>query len=709
MAARSLPFSIPTLSFQHAFLEAFRKLNPRYQLRNPLLFAVEMGSVTLTLLWLAQVVLGSENPRYALSIALWLWLTLWLANFAEALAEGRGRTQAETLRFVQRDVVAKKLTRPEEVNGAAALSTGEWVVRALKAAPDNRPMAYEQVAAAALRVGSFVLVEAGDVIPGDGEVVAGAAAVDESAITGGSTPVIREGGCSVTGGTRVLSDWLVVRITNNPGDMFIDRMITLVQGAKRQKTPRELLLNVVLVGISIVFLLATTALLLPLYRAEQMPFTLAVLFALLVCLIPTTIGSLFPTVGIVGMDRMMQANVVALSGRAVEAAGKVDMLLLDKTGTITWGNRQATAFIAVDDCTLVKLAEAAVWASCGDDTAEGRSITILAKERYGVTAPPSIAWRGRETADSAKVTVVPFSAQTRMSGVEVGGRSIRKGAPDAIEAYLTTRGGHFSAQARAAIDSIAQQGGTPLVVAEAAAVLGVIHLKDTVKAGMRERFAELRGMGIRTVMVTGDNPLTAASIAVEAGIDDFMAQASPEDKLRLIRQAQTEGKLIAMTGDGTNDAPALAQADVALTMNTGTQAAKEAGNMIDLDSNPTKLIEIVKIGKQMLNTRSALTLFCVTSDVAKYVMVVPAVFAMASPALGWLNLMGLHTAQSALLSAVIFNALMVVLLIPLALRGMPQGALRLRVHLLRYGVGGFVTPFVAIKLIDVILTTLRLV
>jgi potassium-transporting ATPase ATP-binding subunit len=717
MAAQMRFFAIPMSSTQRACLEACRKLHPRHQLSNPVLFAVELGSIALTLLWAAQVALGVENPRYALSIALWLWLTLWLSNFAEAIAEGHGKAHAEALRLTRRDLNAKKLVRPHTtVSNPTHLTTGEWVMQSVQSPVFNHPTDYEIVAASTLRKGNFVLVEAGDSIPCDGEVVAGVATVDESAVSGGSVPIVRESGCdrnAVTGGTRVLTDWLVVQITANPGETFIDRVIQMVEGAERKKTPREVLLNMLLVVISIVFLLVTSALLMPMYRGEAPPFTLGVLFTLFVSLIPTTIGSVFATIGIVGVDRMMQANVVALSGRAVEAAGKVDVLLLDKTGTITLGNRQAVEFVPVDGSSLEILIEAIQWATHGDETTEGRSITILASERYGATSnpyPPNpLSPPAEKGGVAAGMQLVPFSAQTRMSGIDHNGRMIRKGAPDAIEAHVTARGGYFSTAARAVIDNIAQQGGTPLVVIEGTHVLGVIHLKDTVKGGIRERFAELRSMGIRTVMMTGDNTLTAAVIASEAGVDDFFAQATPEDKLNLIYKMQAQGKLVAMAGDGTNDAPALAQADVAVAMNTGTRAAKESCNVIDLDSNPTKLIEIVKIGRQLLVTRGALTLFCGVSDVAKYAAVVPAVLAMGYPSLNGLNIMGLHTPQSALLSAVMFNALMVIFLIPLALRGIPHRPLTMREYLLRYAVGGFVIPFIGIKLIDLMLTILNLV
>ncbi|MCC6167620.1 MAG: potassium-transporting ATPase subunit KdpB [Caldilineaceae bacterium] len=673
---------------RRAAADAFRKLNPRHQVRNPVMFVVLVGSVLTTLLFIQALSGQGEAPAsFILAIALWLWFTAIFANFAEAMAEGRGKAQADTLRAARRDVVAKRLARPER---SASVTT---------------------VPASTLRKGDVVLVEAGDTVPGDGEVIKGIASVDESAITGESAPVIRESGgdrSAVTGGTRVLSDWLVVRITANPGETFLDRMIAMVEGAKRQKTPNEIALNILLAALTIIFLLATASLLpFSLYSVnaagQGTPITVTVLVALLVCLIPTTIGGLLSAIGIAGMDRMIQANVIAMSGRAVEAAGDVDVLLLDKTGTITLGNRQATAFIPTDGAGPQELADAAQLASLADETPEGRSIVVLAKEKYNL--------RERNIHDLG-AQFVPFAAQTRMSGVDLDGRQIRKGAADAIERFVTEQGGQFPPAVRQAVERIAKDGATPLVVAEGSRVLGAIQLKDIVKGGIRERFGELRRMGIKTVMITGDNPLTAAAIAAEAGVDDFLAQATPEAKLKLIREYQTGGRLVAMTGDGTNDAPALAQADVAVAMNSGTQAAKEAGNMVDLDSNPTKLIEVVEIGKQLLMTRGALTTFSIANDVAKYFAIIPAAFATIYPALNALNVMHLATPQSAILSAVIFNALIIIALIPLALRGVryrPVGAAALlRDNLLLYGLGGIVAPFIGIKLIDLILVALRL-
>jgi K+-transporting ATPase ATPase B chain len=652
------------------------------------MFVVLVGSVLTTGLWVQALLGRGEAPAgFIFWISVWLWFTVLFANFAEAMAEGRGKAQAEALRRTRQDVQAKRLARPE------------------------RGAAVTRVAGSSLRLGDAVLVEAGDTIPGDGEVIEGVASVDESAITGESAPVIRESGgdrSAVTGGTRVLSDWLVVRITANPGEAFLDRMIAMVEGAKRQKTPNEIALNILLAGFTIIFLLATATLLpYSLYSVatagQGTPVTVTVLVALLVCLIPTTIGGLLSAIGIAGMDRMHQANVIAMSGRAVEAAGDVDVLLLDKTGTITLGNRQATAFLPASGVAERDLADAAQLASLADETPEGRSIVVLAKQKYAI--------RERDVRGMG-ATFVAFTAQTRMSGVNLNGRQVRKGAADAIEAYVRGTGGQIPPDVRAAVDQVASQGATPLVVADGARVLGVIQLKDIVKGGIRERFGELRRMGIKTVMITGDNPLTAAAIAAEAGVDDFLAQATPEAKLKLIREYQAGGRLVAMTGDGTNDAPALAQADVAVAMNSGTQAAKEAGNMVDLDSNPTKLIEVVETGKQMLMTRGALTTFSIANDVAKYFAIIPAAFATTYPALNALNVMGLATPESAILSAVIFNALIIIALIPLALRGVryrPIGAARLlRQFLWVYGVGGIVIPFVGIKLIDMILVALGL-
>jgi K+-transporting ATPase ATPase B chain len=671
-----------------AIVESFRKLDPRRQLRNPVMFVVWVGALLTTGLFVhALAARGEERPIFILGITLWLWFTVLFANFAEAMAEGRGKAQAAALRKTRQDVIAKKL------EGA------------------SRTAARSPVTAAKLRKGDVVLVEAGDVIPADGEVVEGAATVDESAITGESAPVIRESGGdrnAVTGGTRVLSDWLVVTVTANPGETFMDRMIALVEGAKRRKTPNEIALDILLAGLTIVFLLATVTLLPFSQYAVQAAgqgtaVTVTVLVALLVCLIPTTIGALLSAIGIAGMDRMIQANVIATSGRAVEAAGDVDVLLLDKTGTITLGNRQATDFLPVDGTDERGVADAAQLASLADETPEGRSIVVLAKQKFGL--------RERNLGEM-NATFAPFTAQTRMSGVDLEGRQIRKGAADAVEAWVKAQGGAFPDAAHAAVDRIAKSGGTPLVVADGRRVIGVVHLKDVVKGGIKERFAELRQMGIRTVMITGDNPQTAAAIAAEAGVDDFLAAATPEKKLTLIRDYQSKGHLVAMTGDGTNDAPALAQADVAVAMNTGTQAAKEAGNMVDLDSNPTKLIEIVETGKQMLMTRGALTTFSLANDVAKYFAIIPAAFATTYPALAALNVMRLSTPTSAILSAVIFNALVIVALIPLALRGVhyrPVGAARLlRRNLFVYGVGGIIVPFIGIKLVDLILVALRL-
>ncbi|HSB44521.1 MAG TPA: potassium-transporting ATPase subunit KdpB [Nitrospira sp.] len=678
---------------RQAMLESFRKLDPRHQIRNPVMFVVTVGSVLTTVLFFQALFGTGEAPVwFILAVSLWLWFTVLFANFAEAMAEGRGKAQAESLRSARRELNAKKLGKPE--SGDQYLSVPSSIVPA-----------------SALKRGDVVLVEAGDFIPCDGEVIQGVASVNESAITGESAPVIRESGdrSAVTGGTRVLSDWLVIRITASPGETFLDRMIAMVEGAKRQKTPNEIALNILLAALTVIFLLATATLLpFSLYSVQSVsqgaPVTVTVLVALLVCLIPTTIGGLLSAIGIAGMDRMVQANVIAMSGKAVEAAGDVDVLLLDKTGTITLGNRQATAFLPADGVSNQALADAAQLSSLADETPEGRSIVVLAKEQYGL--------RARDIGELG-ATFIPFTAQTRMSGVNLTGREIRKGSADAIEAYVRVHEGQFSVAVRSSVEAISTQGGTPLVVAEGPNVLGVIALKDIVKGGIKERFGELRRMGIKTVMITGDNPQTAAAVAAEAGVDDFLAQATPEAKLKLIRDMQAGGRLVAMTGDGTNDAPALAQADVAVAMNTGTQAAKEAGNLVDLDSNPTKLIEIVEIGKQLLMTRGALTTFSIANDVAKYFAIIPAAFASTYPALGVLNIMGLATPASAVLSAVIFNALIIVFLIPLALRGIryqPMGAgLLLRRHLLVYGFGGILVPFVGIKLIDLLLVALHLI
>ena len=674
---------------RQALWDSFRKLNPLHQIKNPVMFVVEVGSVLTTLLFFhALSGKGEAAPGFILQISLWLWGTVLFANFAESMAEGSGKAQAESLRKTRRDIIAKRLAKPDRNSGVAKVSSSE------------------------LKKGDIVLIEAGDTIPMDGTVIEGVASVNESAITGESAPVIRESGgdrSAVTGGTVVLSDWLVVQITTNPGETFLDRMISMVEGAKRQKTPNEIALNILLACLTIIFLLVTVTLLpfsiFSVHLAGQgSPITITVLLALLVCLIPTTIGGLLSAIGIAGMDRMIQANVIAMSGRAVEAAGDVDVLLLDKTGTITLGDRQATAFIPAHGVDAKALADAAQLSSLADETPEGRSIVVLAKENYGL--------RERDI-HALGATFVPFSAQTRMSGVNLNGREIRKGAADAVEKYVQSKGGTFPSDVLQGVDSIARQGATPLVVAEGPKVLGGIQLKDIVKGGIKERFAEMRQMGIKTVMITGDNPLTAAAVAAEAGVDDFLAEATPETKLKLIREHQAGGRLVAMTGDGTNDAPALAQADVAVAMNTGTQAAKEAGNLVDLDSNPTKLIEIVEIGKQLLMTRGTLTTFSIANDVAKYFAILPAAFLSIYPALGALNIMKLSTPESAVLSAVIFNALIIIFLIPLALRGVkyrPLGAeVVLRSNALIYGVGGLIVPFIGIKLIDMIITALHIV
>ncbi|WP_027801307.1 potassium-transporting ATPase subunit KdpB [Paraburkholderia dilworthii] len=675
-----------------AIVDSFRKLTPRTQFRNPVMFCVYVGSILTTVLWIAALAGQAEAPAgFILAVTLWLWFTVLFANFAEALAEGRSKAQAASLRSAKKDVMAKKLNEPHPKSPIRIVTASD------------------------LRRGDVVLVETGDVIPADGEVVDGVASVDESAITGESAPVIRESGgdfSSVTGGTRVLSDWIVVRVTANPGEAFLDRMIAMVEGAKRQKTPNEIALTILLVALTIVMLLAT-ATLLPfsmfsveaahLAHAAGHVVTITALVALLVCLIPTTIGGLLSAIGVAGMSRMMQANVIATSGRAVEAAGDVDVLLLDKTGTITLGNRQASQFIPAPGLTEETLADAAQLSSLADETPEGRSIVVLAKQRFNI--------RQRDMA-SLHAVFLAFTAQTRMSGVDLPSREIRKGAADAVKRYVEANGGRFPHEVSNAVAEVARRGSTPLVVADkgehGARVLGVIELKDVVKGGIKERFAELRKMGIKTVMVTGDNRLTAAAIAAEAGVDDFLAEATPEAKLATIRAHQAEGRLVAMTGDGTNDAPALAQADVAVAMNTGTQAAKEAGNMVDLDSNPTKLIEIVEIGKQMLMTRGSLTTFSIANDLAKYFAIIPAAFATTYPALNALNVMHLATPASAIMSAVIFNALIIVLLIPLALKGVRYRALGaavlLRRNLLVYGLGGIVVPFIGIKLIDMVLT-----
>jgi K+-transporting ATPase ATPase B chain len=672
-----------------AIADSFRKLSPRVQLRNPVMFVVYVGSILTTML-LVQALRGQgEAPTgFIFAISAWLWFTVLFANFAEALAEGRSKAQAASLRGLKQSITAKKLERPSHGS--------KW---AHVAAPD-------------LRKGDFFLVEIGNVIPADGVVVEGVATVDESAITGESAPVIREAGgdfSAVTGGTRVLSDWLVVRVAVNPGEAFIDRMIAMVEGAKRQKTPNEIALTILLIALTLVFLLATATLLpfsLFSVAVAQVgaPVTITVLVALLVCLIPTTIGALLSAIGVAGMSRMMASNVIATSGRAVEAAGDVDVLLLDKTGTITLGNRQAATFLPAEGVSEEQLADAAQLSSLADETPEGRSIVVLAKQRFNI--------RERNIAE-LKARFVPFSAQTRMSGVDVGEREIRKGAATAIRQYVESKGFTYPAAVSQVVDEIARKGSTPLVVSDQGRVLGVIELKDIIKGGIKERFGELRSMGIRTIMITGDNRLTAAAIAAESGVDDFLAEATPEAKLKLIRQYQAEGRLVAMTGDGTNDAPALAQADVAVAMNSGTQAAKEAGNMVDLDSNPTKLIEIVEVGKQLLITRGSLTTFSIANDVAKYFAIIPAAFATTYPQLRALDVMHLGSPNSAILSAVIFNALIIVLLIPLALKGVKYRALGaaalLRRNLLIYGVGGIVVPFVGIKAIDLLLGALRFI
>jgi K+-transporting ATPase ATPase B chain len=674
--------------FQQALVDSLVKLLPQHQWRNPVMFVVYIGSILTTFLYIQALGGKGEAPAgFILAVSLWLWFTVLFANFAEAVAEGRSKAQAAALRAVKREVGAKKLSAA------------------------RRDASFNWVPSTELRKGNLFLVDAGEVIPADGEVIEGVASVDESAITGESAPVIRESGgdfSSVTGGTRVLSDWLVVRVTVDPGESFLDRMISMVETARRQKTPNEIALWILLVKLTLVFLLATVTLLpFSLYSVEVAkagnPITITVLVALLVCLIPTTIGGLLSAIGLAGIGRMLRANVIATSGRAVEAAGDVDVLLLDKTGTITLGNRQATSFRAASGVTEQELADAAQLASLADETPEGRSIVILAKQKFSL--------RERDVA-ALGATFVPFSAQTRMSGVDLAGREVRKGAADAIRAWVASKGGSFPTEVVGFVDTIARQGSTPLVVADGAKVVGVIELKDVVKGGIKERFAQLRRMGIRTIMITGDNRLTAASIAAEAGVDDFLAEATPEAKLKLIRENQAGGRLVAMTGDGTNDAPALAQADVAVAMNTGTQAAKEAGNMVDLDSNPTKLLEIVEIGKQLLITRGALTTFSIANDVAKYFAIIPAAFATTYPQLIALNVMYLATPASAILSAVIFNALIIIALIPLALKGVkyrPVGAgPLLRRNLWIYGVGGIIVPFVGIKAIDLLLVALHL-
>jgi K+-transporting ATPase ATPase B chain len=667
---------------------AFTKLNPRTLAKNPVMFVVAVVSLLTTVLFFKDLVTGAEGLGFAFQIIVWLWFTVLFANFAEAVAEGRGKAQADSLRRSRTETQAKLLS---------SANSRDW----------------RDVAGTSLKVNDIVLVEAGDIIPSDGEIIEGIASVNEAAITGESAPVIRESGgdrSAVTGGTQVLSDWIKVRITAAAGSTFIDRMIALVEGAERQKTPNEIALNILLAAMTLIFVMATATIpAFASYAGGAIP--IVVLVALFVTLIPTTIGALLSAIGIAGMDRLVRFNVLAMSGRAVEAAGDVDTLLLDKTGTITLGNRQATEFRPVKGVTELELADAAQLASLADETPEGRSITILAKEKYGI--------RARDMKD-LKATFVPFTAQSRMSGVDIEGSSIRKGAVDSVLKYLqlhavsggSALSGTVAKEGQAIADEIAKAGGTPLAVAKDGKLLGIIHLKDIVKGGIRERFAELRKMGIRTVMITGDNPMTAAAIAAEAGVDDFLAQATPENKLQLIRDEQAKGKLVAMCGDGTNDAPALAQADVGVAMNTGTVAAREAGNMVDLDSDPTKLIEIVEIGKQLLMTRGSLTTFSIANDVAKYFAIIPAMFVTLYPQLDALNVMGLSTPQSAILSAIIFNALIIVGLIPLALRGVAYKAIGagplLRRNLLIYGLGGLVVPFIGIKLIDVVVSALNL-
>ena len=676
-----------------AVLGAFAKLDPRVQWRNPVMFVVFIGSIITTGLWIQALGGGGEAaPGFILAVALWLWFTVLFANFAEALAEGRSKAQAASLRGMKKKTIAKKLKEPR--HGAT------WI-----------PAQAEE-----LRKGDVVVVETGDVIPLDGEVIEGVASVDESAITGESAPVIRESGgdfSSVTGGTRVLSDWLVVRITVNPGESFLDRMISMVEGAKRQKTPNEIALNILLVALTLVFLIVVVTLLpMSIFSVAAAgagtPVTVTALIALLVCLIPTTIGALLSAIGVAGMSRMMQANVIATSGRAVEAAGDVDVLLLDKTGTITLGNRQASGFYPARGQSEQVVADIAQLASLADETPEGRSIVVLAKQKFNL--------REREMAGLG-ATFVAFTAQTRMSGVDMESegvrRVIRKGSGEAIRKHIEALGGHWATEMQGIVDDVARRGSTPLVVSDGAKAIGVVELKDIVKGGIKERFAQLRRMGIKTVMITGDNKLTAAAIAAEAGVDDFLAEATPEEKLRMIRDFQSEGRLVAMTGDGTNDAPALAQADVAVAMNSGTHAAKEAGNMVDLDSNPTKLLEIVEIGKQLLMTRGSLTTFSIANDVAKYFAIIPAMFITTFPQLAALNVMRLASPQSAILSAVIFNAIIIIFLIPLALKGVKYRAIGaaalLRRNVLIYGLGGLIVPFIGIKLIDLLLVAIHLV
>jgi potassium-transporting ATPase ATP-binding subunit len=681
--------------YQRAILDAVIKLNPGRMIHNPVMFIVEIGSILTSILWVQALVGKGEAPAgFIGAITVWLWFTVIFANFSEALAEGRGKAQADALRKTRQETQAKKL---------AGLPAGQ-----------NKPEKFELTDSTRLRSGDFFFVETGDILPADGEIVVGIASVDESAVTGESAPVIREAGgdrSAVTGGTRLLSDWLVIKVSSDPGEGFLDKMISLVEGAKRCKTPNEIALNILLASFTIIFLIVCTTLLpFSVYSVQTAgrgtPITITVLIALLVCLIPTTIGGLISAIGIAGMDRLIQRNVIALSGRAVEAAGDVDVLLLDKTGTITLGNRQAVEFLPIAGVSEFDLAEAAQLASLADETPEGRSVVVLAKEKFNL--------RGRTVTSSELypegMKFIPFSAQSRMSGVDLDHTQIRKGAPDTMYANLEAAGISVPADLKLIVERIARSGGTPLVVTKNVKPLGVIHLKDIVKGGLNERFAQLRKMGIKTIMITGDNPLTAAAIAAEAGVDDFLAQATPENKLKLIREIQADGRLVAMTGDGTNDAPALAQADVAVAMNTGTQPAREAANMIDLESNPTKLVEIVEIGKQLLMTRGSLTTFSIANDIAKYFAIIPAAFASTYPQLSVLNFMRLSSPQNAILSAVIFNALIIVMLIPLALKGIPYRAVGasklLRDNLMIYGMGGLIAPFIGIKIIDLILPIL---
>jgi len=691
MALTKRPLFDPAI-VRRAIRDSFVKLAPVHMVRNPVMFVVLIGSVFTTVVLVRDVATGGQQIGFTFQLALWLWFTVLFANFAEAMAEGRGKAQADALRKTRRETQAKRLRTPTD------------------------PQRFELVPSSTLKESDVVVCTPGDIIPGDGDVIEGVASVDESAITGESAPVIRESGgdrSAVTGGTKVLSDQIIIRITANPGETFLDRMIALVEGATRQKTPNEIALIILLSGLTIIFLLAV-ATLQPFAVYSGGPVAVSILIALLVCLIPTTIGGLLSAIGIAGMDRVIQHNIIAMSGRAVEAAGDVNTLLLDKTGTITLGNRQAVEFVPIGGIKAEELADRAQLSSLPDETPEGRSIVVLAKEKYGI--------RGRSLMDLAgasaqQPTFIPFSATTRMSGVNLDGIQLRKGAPEAIANWVRQNGGEIPERLTTAVEQIARTGGTPLVVAERSAssirVLGVIHLKDVVKGGMKDRFAHLRAMGIRTVMITGDNPLTAAAIAAEAGVDDFLAEATPEQKLELIRREQSGGRMVAMTGDGTNDAPALAQADVGVAMNTGTQAAKEAGNMIDLDSNPTKLIEVVEIGKQLLITRGSLTTFSIANDVAKYFAIIPAMFAATYPELNALNIMRLHSPTSAILSAIVFNALIIIALIPLALRGIryrPTGAAAiLRRNFIIYGIGGVIIPFIGIKALDVILVSLHLV